>query len=166
MTTVLRKRFAILTGIALFIAAIVALVAVAQIPKPVLDDGLGPRLTPALVSAFLLVLAFGFTQAAWQGRIPDVVNDPEEAPLPGGKLRVGWLVGGLILMMVLLPYLGIGIAATVAFVLFARAFDSRLLWKEVLIGFLFIFVCWLLFDRGLGVQLGGLIKFGELFRLG
>ncbi|GAA5170475.1 tripartite tricarboxylate transporter TctB family protein [Viridibacterium curvum] len=160
-----RKHFAVAAGIAMFASAVAMLVAVAQIPKPVIDDGLGPRLMPAILAGFLMLLAMGFTQAAWQGRVPDVVNDPEEAPDPGSRQRALWLVAGLVALFVLLAYAGIGLAGVVSFALFARAFGSDSMPKAALIGLGTTLVIWLLFDRLLGVQLGGLIHFGE-WRLG
>lgn len=159
------KRFAVAAGIAIFAGAVATLAAVAQIPKPVLDDGLGPRMMPALVAGFLMVLAMGFTQAAWQGRVPDAANDPEEAPDPGGNQRAAWLVAGLAVMFLLLTYCGVGPAGVCAFALFARAFGSQSFPRALVIGTILTVLVWLLFDRVLGVQLGGLIRFGD-FRLG
>jgi putative tricarboxylic transport membrane protein len=159
------KRFAVLTGVVMFAGAAAILAAVAHIPKPVLDDGLGPRMMPALVAGFLMILAMGFTQAAWQGRVPDVVNDPEETPDPGANQRAAWMVAGLAALFVLLAYFGVGPAGVCAFALFARAFGSRSAGRDFVIATIFIVLIWLLFDRLLGVQLGGLIRFGD-FRLG
>lgn len=155
-----RKHFSVVAGIALFATAVALLAGVAQIPKPVIDDGLGPRLMPALVAGILLVLAMGFTQAAWQGRVPDAVNDPEEAPDPGGLLRAAWLVAGLVLLFALLAYTGIGPAGVFGFALFSRAFGSSSWLRALLIGAVVTVLIWLLFDRLLGVQLGGLIRLG------
>ncbi|MEN3111162.1 tripartite tricarboxylate transporter TctB family protein [Uliginosibacterium paludis] len=160
-----RKAFAVAAGIAMFGAAVALLAAVAHIPKPVLDDGLGPRMLPALVAGFLLVLAMGFTQAAWQGRVPDAVNDPEEAPDPGGLARAGWLVAGLVTLFCLLAFTGVGLAGMAGFALFAKAFGSRSFPHALLIGAILTLVVWALFDQLLGVQLGGLIHVGS-WRLG
>lgn len=149
----------------MFAAAVALLAAVAQIPRPVLDDGLGPRMLPALTAGFLLVLAMGFTQAAWQGRVPDAANNPEEAPDPGGLRRVAWLVAGLALLFGLLAYTGVGPAGAFAFVFFSRAFGSQSLPRALLIGTCLTLVIWALLDLLLGVQLGGLLHIGD-WRLG
>jgi len=159
------KRFGVVAGIAMFAAAIALLAAVAHIPKPVLDDGLGPRMLPALVAGFLLVLAMGFTQAAWQGRVPDAANDAEEAPDPGGLQRVAWLVSGLALLFALLAWTGIWPAGAFAFVLFSRAFGSTSWPRALLIGACLTLAIWALLDQLLGVQLGGLLRLGD-WRLG
>ncbi len=155
------KAFAVAAGITMFAAAVALLAAVAHIPKPVLDDGLGPRMLPALAAGFLLVRAMGFTQAAWQGRVPDAANDPEEAPDPGSRTRLAWLVSGLVALFGLLAFTGIGLAGTVGFALFARAFGSRSHPRALLIGAVLTVIVWALFDRLLGVQLGGLIPVGS-----
>ncbi len=160
-----RKAFAVAAGIAMFAAAVALLAAVAHIPKPVLDDGLGPRMLPALVAGFLLVLAMGFTQAAWQGRAPDAVNDPEDAPDPGGLARAGWLIAGLVALFSLLAFTGVGLAGIAGFALFARAFGSSSFPRALLIGTVLTLIVWALFDQLLGVQLGGFIHVGN-WRLG
>lgn len=160
------KLFPIAAGIAIFALAVLGVVGVMAIPKPIIDDGVGPRLLPGAGALFLLVLAMGYTQAAWQGRCPDAADDPELKPLPGGVGRGAWLIGGLAALMGLLATVGIGAAGTVGFALFAQAFGSRSLWRAGLMGLGVTLAIWLLFDRALGVQLGPFLKLGSLFTPG
>ncbi|MBN9425285.1 MAG: tripartite tricarboxylate transporter TctB family protein, partial [Burkholderiales bacterium] len=83
-----------------------------------------------------------------------VLDDPEEAPLAGGPGRVVWMVAGLAAMILFTPVFGIGIACVLAFVLVARAFDSRRWLRDLVVGLIFVFVVWYVFDQLLGVQLG------------
>lgn len=152
--------FPIAAGITLFVLAVTAITQVMAIPKPMIDDGVGPRLFPAATALFLLVLAMGFTQAAYKGNCPDVIDDPEQAPLPGGLARGAWLLGGLAAMLVILNFFGIGAAGIAAFLLFARAFGSHNTLQDLVVAVLLTLAIWLLFDRALGVQLGPFIKFG------
>lgn len=169
MTTWLKisgKLFPIVSGIGIFLLAVVGVVGVMEIPKPIIDDSVGPRLLPGAAALFLLILAMGFTQAAWQGRCPDAADDPEMTPVPGGARRGLWLVAGLVALMGLLATVGIGAAGAVSFALFAQAFGSRNIGRALLIGLGFILAIWLLFDRALGVQLGPFLSLGSLFKLG
>lgn len=160
------KLFPIVAGIGLFILAAIGVVGVMKIPKPIIDDAVGPRLLPAAAALFLLILAMGFTQAAYQGRCPDAADDPEMAPRPGGAVRGGWLLAGLAALMGLLATVGIGAAGTVGFALFAQAFGSRSPLKALFIGFLFSLAIWLLFDQALGVKLGPFLSLAFLFPAG
>jgi putative tricarboxylic transport membrane protein len=148
------RYFAVITGIALFAVAVLALAQVSVITSPPNADGFGPRLLPGMVAALFLLLVSGYTQAAYKGRSPDIIDNPDEAPRAGGVGRAMWLGAGLAALLVLVPYIGIGLACTVAFVLFARAFNSRRLLADAAVGLAFILCVWALFDRMLGVQLG------------
>ncbi|MDQ8024046.1 MAG: tripartite tricarboxylate transporter TctB family protein [Moraxellaceae bacterium] len=152
------KRFAVIAGLLLFAFAALMGVQASLIPAPIMQDALGPRLMPAALCGLLLILAMGYTQAAWQDRCPDVANDEDDAPLPGSLVRCAWLIGGLLVLLAAIPYVGIGGAATVAFLLFARAFNSRNPLQDLIVGVLFTLAVWALFDKLLGVQLGPFIK--------
>lgn len=154
MSTLYTRYFAVTTGIALFVVAVLALAQVTLINSPPNADGFGPRLMPGVVAALFLLLTVGFTQAAYKGRSPDIVDNPDEKPKSGGVFRAAWLVAGLLSLLLLIPFIGIGLACGVAFVLFARGFDSRRVLADAGVGLLFILCVWALFDRLLGVQLG------------
>ncbi|MDQ7990711.1 MAG: tripartite tricarboxylate transporter TctB family protein [Candidatus Dactylopiibacterium sp.] len=148
------RAFSVIVGLGLFAFTAVMGVQASLIPLPVMQDALGPRLLPGALCGLLLILAMGYTQAAWQDRSPDVINDEAEAPLPGRAARCAWFIGGLAALLALIPAIGIGAACALAFVLFARAFGSRAPLKDLLIGGLFSLAVWGLFDKLLGVPLG------------
>lgn len=152
------RRFAVIAGLLLFAFTALMGVQSSLIPAPIMQDALGPRLMPAALCGLLLILAMGYTQAAWQDRCPDVANDEDDAPLPGNLGRSAWLIAGLLVLLVLIPLVGIGAAATLAFVLFARAFNSRKPLNDLIVGALLTLAVWALFDKLLGVQLGPFIK--------
>jgi putative tricarboxylic transport membrane protein len=109
---------------------------------------------PAALVVLLGVLAVAYLHQALTGRASDAAHDPDESPLPGRRARFLYLVAGLAVMLLLTPLAGIGPACVAAFVLVARAFDSRRLLRDVLVACVFVFVIWYVFDRLLGVQLG------------
>jgi putative tricarboxylic transport membrane protein len=68
---------------------------------------------------------------------------------------MAWIVAGLALAVLLLERVGFPITATIAFALTARAFGSRRLWRDTLIGLALSVATFFVFARGLGVSLPG-----------
>lgn len=124
------------------------------IPEPPVAADVGPQTMPAALVVLLGVLALAYLYQALTGRASDATHDPDESPLPGRHARFLYLVAGLAAMLLLTPLAGIGPACVAAFVLVARAFDSRRLLRDLLVACVFVFVIWYVFDRLLGVQLG------------
>ena len=141
--------------------ACVALAAwqVGSIPEASFAVGAGPRAMPAALVALLGALALAYGWQALRGRCEDARNDPEQTPLPGAAVRLAAIVAGLAAMLLVIPLAGIGPACMAAFVLVARAFGSRRLLRDLLVGGAFVFVLWFGFDRLLGVQLGAFVAF-------
>lgn len=139
--------------------ALLALVGVAAwqvwvIPSPPVYATVGPSLMPAVVVGLLGILALGYLVQSLRGRSVDVLDDPQEQPLPGRVARVALLVGALAAWMALTPWLGIGVAGVAGFVLIARAFDSRRWLRDLIVATVFSATVWGTFHLLLGVQLG------------
>ncbi|MGD9943148.1 MAG: tripartite tricarboxylate transporter TctB family protein [Burkholderiaceae bacterium] len=152
-------------GARLMALALVAVVLVAAwqawlIPQPPALAEVGPREMPIALVAALAIAVLVYLRQAWRGEAPDTLHQPDEAPLPGGRGRVVWIVAGLAAILLLTPVLGIGAAAVAAFVLVARAFDSRRWLRDLIVALIFVFAVWYVFDRLLGVQLGPFVTLG------
>lgn len=148
------RRGAIVTALALLAIVLVAAWQVWVIPQPAGFAEVGPVAMPAVLVLLLAIAALVYLRQAWRGEAVDVLDDPDEAPLAGGRGRVAWIVAGLAAMMLFTPFFGVGVACVLAFVLVARAFDSRRWLRDLVVGLIFVFVVWYIFDRLLGVQLG------------
>ena len=132
---------------------------VTLIPEPTLGVGVGPRAMPAALVALLAALGAAYLWGALRGRQADLLDDPAESALPGAGSRVALLTLGLAAILALTPLAGIGVACGLAFALVARAFGSRRPLHDLVVGVLFVFVAWFVFDRLLGVQLGRFASF-------
>jgi len=153
------RRGPIALAVALLAGVAVAAWQVALIPEPAPGIGVGPRALPAALVALLAVLGVAYLWGALRGRQADLTDDPAESALPGAGRRVALLSSGLAAILVLTPPAGIGVACSVAFALVARAFGSRRPAHDLLVGVVFVFAAWFVFDRLLGVQLGRFAAF-------
>jgi putative tricarboxylic transport membrane protein len=96
-------------------------------------------------------LAVGALRGGWSHE----TDDFGEIDWPGGL----WMLGGLAANVALIDVVGFILASTVLFVLTARAFGSRKLARDAVIGFALAFVAYIGFDRVLGYRIGaGLIE--------
>lgn len=146
-------------------AALLALTTVAAwqvtlIPEPPVAADVGPATMPVALVVLLAGLVLAYLLQAWRGRAGDAIHDPQESPLEGRHGRVLSIAAGLAAMMALIPLAGIGPASVAAFALVARAFDSRRWLRDLLVGLVFAFAIWYVFDRLLGVQLGPFLRLG------
>lgn len=116
-------------------------------------------LASAALVALLAALGAAYLWGALRGRQADLLDDPAESALPGAGSRVALLTLGLAAILALTPLAGIGVACSLAFALVARAFGSRRPLHDLVVGVLFVFVAWFVFDRLLGVQLGRFASF-------
>jgi hypothetical protein len=87
--------------------------------------------------------------AAWGGRQP--VDDDAE---PGSLSRVVSLLGGGLIFIFGVPWLGFVLPATLCGMGVARAFDAPLGWRSAAVCGLVAATFWLVFARLLGVGLG------------
>jgi putative tricarboxylic transport membrane protein len=102
---------------------------------------IGPRAFPYAVAAGLVVLGI---LTAFEGIRHAAPPRPREAIGP-----MAWIVGGLLLQIALLRYVGFSIATGAVFAATARGFGRGPLWMTYPIGVVFALLIWLLFSKGL-----------------
>lgn len=131
---------------------------VSLIPAPPVYAELGPRFAPAVSAALLTALALAYWFADRKALNVDTLQDPEEGPLEGAASRIQWYALGLASLIILIPIAGLGPAGAVAFAGIARSFGSQRSLVDLAVGAAFTGLVWVLFAKGLGVQLGPLMK--------
>jgi putative tricarboxylic transport membrane protein len=115
----------------------------------------GPRAFAWATSAMLVVMGLFLVKDAVTGGWSHESDDFGEVDWPGGL----WMIAGLAANAALIDVIGFILASTVLFVFTARAFGSRQLARDAIIGFLLAFVAYVGFDRVLGYKIGtGLIE--------
>lgn len=140
-----------LLGVVIALAVLVGVAGwqVMIIPESAIRMAVGPQLVPALAVAALAVGTVAYVLSAWRGRQPLEV-DPE----PGALIRFGSLVGGGIVFVAGVPWLGFVLPATACGMGVARAFDEPFSGRSALVCGAIAVVFWLVFARLLGVGLG------------
>lgn len=118
--------------------------------------GVGPRAFPVLVGGALTLLGLILAVAIWRGMVltPESGEDVD-ATLEADLRPLGWIVAGLVLSVVLLERAGFPVTGALLFTVTARAFGSRRLVRNALIGLLVATATYVVFARGLGVSLPG-----------
>jgi putative tricarboxylic transport membrane protein len=118
--------------------------------------GIGPAFVPFIVAAFLAVLGAALLYQTLTGgfRRFNLASD-ETAPNRVGAI---WLSAGILAMAALIRPLGFPIAAISLFVLVARAFGSRRIGRDVLIGAALVFPIFWMFTLVLDVNLPHLVN--------
>lgn len=141
-------------GVALGLIGLGAFFAIESFSIPVspIYAKIGPTIFPQVVAAALMILGLMLLREAWLGQWRGESEDD------GSPARIDWqavalIAGGLLATVVLMKPAGFVVAATVLFVLVARAFGSRKLLGDSAWGFGLALVCHLAFVRGLGVEL-------------
>ena len=115
----------------------------------------GPRAFAWAASAMLVLMGALLAKDAALGGWSAESDEFGEVDWPGGL----WLVGGLVANVALIDVIGFILSSTLLFVFTARAFGSRQLVRDAIIGFLLAFVAYVGFDRVLGYKIGtGLIE--------
>ena len=115
----------------------------------------GPRVFAWAAAGMLVVMGGLLAKDAVQGGWSHESDEFGEIDWPGGL----WLLGGLAANVALIDIIGFILASTVLFLMTARAFGSRQLVRDAIIGFLLAFVSYVGFDRVLGYKIGsGLIE--------
>ena len=115
----------------------------------------GPRAFAWATSAMLVVMGLFLVKDAVTGGWSHESDEFGEVDWPGGI----WLVAGLAANVALIDVIGFILASTVLFLFTARAFGSRQLLRDGIIGFLLALVSYVGFDRVLGYKIGtGLIE--------
>jgi putative tricarboxylic transport membrane protein len=118
--------------------------------------GIGPAFLPTIVSLFLAALGLGLLYQACSGgfRRLDVQAQDARPDVRGAV----WVSAGILLMAMLMKYTGFVIAAVVLFVCVARAFGSKRIAIDALIGAALVLPVFWLFTLVLDVNLPQLIN--------
>jgi putative tricarboxylic transport membrane protein len=105
----------------------------------------GPKTVPYIVAACLFGLSIWTAAEAWRGDFPER-EEQQTAPIL-------WVVGGLIVQMLTIKTVGFSLATALMFTATAYAFNERRIWLTLPVGFVFCFLVWLAFARGLQLSL-------------
>jgi putative tricarboxylic transport membrane protein len=118
--------------------------------------GVGPRAFPVLVGGALALLGVILAVAIRRGLVltPESGEDVD-ATMEADLRPLAWIGAGLVLSIVLLERAGFPLTGALLFTLTARAFGSRRLVRDALIGLLVATATYVVFARGLGVSLPG-----------
>jgi putative tricarboxylic transport membrane protein len=115
----------------------------------------GPRAFAWAASVMLVVMGGLLALDALRGGWSHETDDFGEVDWLGGL----WMLGGLAANVALIDVIGFILASTVLFVFTAKAFGSRQIVRDAIIGFLLAFAAYIGFDRVLGYKIGsGLIE--------
>lgn len=111
----------------------------------------GPRFSPLLVAAALLVIGVLLLRQALTGgwRNMEAATPPE----PFFVLAFWWIAGGLAINMAVIGFIGFTLASALLFVMVTRGFGSRNLMRDGVIGLVLALVVFLFFTRVLGLAL-------------
>jgi putative tricarboxylic transport membrane protein len=110
----------------------------------------GPRLFPALIAAGLIVVGALLLKEAYGAGFRNPPDDPRGA---FDALAFGWIAAGIVTHMVLISSIGFILASTLLFICAARGFGSRSLLRDAVIGLAISVVVFVIFTRGLTLQL-------------
>lgn len=113
-------------------------------------SGLSPRFLPTLVAVGLALcgtaLLFGAARA-------NATSRAAETPAFAGGASVAWLMGGLVMHLVLITWIGFVAASVLLLTCAARGHGSNRPARDALIALALSFPVWWLFAKGLGLGL-------------
>lgn len=147
-----------LIGCFLLVFCALAVWQVFSIPESTIQSEVGPILAPSILVALLTLLSVFYLVAAIRNQVPDCIHHDDERPLPGGKKRVAFLLGGGLSFILLTKAVGFLIPATVCGLGVAMAFDAKFNVKTLFVVFAIAGTFWTLFSAILGVDLGPLVN--------
>jgi putative tricarboxylic transport membrane protein len=110
----------------------------------------GPRAFAWATSCMLIVMGLFLVKDAVMGGWSHETEEFGEVDWQGGL----WMVGGLVVNVALIEFIGFILASTLLFIFTARAFGSRSLVRDTLIGLTLTVVAYVGFDRVLGYKIG------------
>ena len=109
---------------------------------------------PRVLSVVLALLAMATVVQALRGKIPDEAHSEEDPPLPGARVRMGWMFAAILCTPAALHLFGFLAGGIVGFAGVTRAFGARS-WPAILgWGAVATLVVWLVFDKLLTLKLG------------
>lgn len=153
-------------GLGILVLGAVVLWQAAVIPDSPIPAPVGPRAVPFAVGAGLLLLGVGLGTAALRGGWSHELEEVRDAP-PTNWRALAYLGAGLLANLLLIVPLGFTLAATVQFVLVARAFGSRHPLRDLVVALVLCLAVWFGFVQVLGVNIGaGLLERAILTALG
>jgi putative tricarboxylic transport membrane protein len=110
----------------------------------------GPRAFAWATSAMLVFMGLLLVKDAVTGGWSHETDEFGEVDWQGGL----WMVGGLVINVALIETIGFILASSLLFIFTARAFGSRSLVRDTLIGLALTVVAYVGFDRVLGYKIG------------
>ncbi|HZY69060.1 MAG TPA: tripartite tricarboxylate transporter TctB family protein [Devosia sp.] len=106
---------------------------------------IGPQTIPYVIAHCLAALGIWTVVEAVRGDFPK--REPQEA------LPVLWIVGGLLIQLLTIRWIGFSLATGMLFALVARGFGERRFWLSLPLGIILSLVVWFIFARGLSLTL-------------
>jgi putative tricarboxylic transport membrane protein len=141
-----RPDWAALTfAIFLFCLALIVASDALRIPAVAQYARIGPQTIPFAIAIGLAGLSVWGAIEALRGDFP--AREPQE------RLPVLWIVGGLLVQLLTIRFIGFSIATGLLFALVARGFDERRFWISVPAGIILATIVWVIFARGLALTL-------------
>lgn len=138
-------RAALVIAVALFALAVLVAWDASRLGTGGAYARIGPQTIPYVIAICLAGLAGWTVFEAYRGDFPE--RDQQDF------VPVVWIVGGLIVQMALIRFVGFSIATGILFAMTARAFGARRLWLTIPAGILLAGIVWLIFARGLSLSL-------------
>lgn len=134
----------VIAAVLLVLAAVVAwdasrITGVAQYAR------IGPQTVPYAIALCLAGLGLWTILEAWRGDFPE--REPQEV------MPFLWIVGGLLIQLVTIRFIGFSIATGLLFALVARGFGERRFWISIPFGIVLSIIVWVIFARGLSLTL-------------
>lgn len=113
-------------------------------------SGLSPRFLPTLVAVGLAVCGAALLVGALRSA---AVAAPADTPAFMGSAPLAWLLGGLLVHLVLITWIGFVAASVILLTCAARGHGSTRPIRDALIALALSFPVWWLFAKGLGLGL-------------
>jgi len=144
-------------GLAVLLLGGVCLYAASSLPITAQYAGIGPGMALVAIGAGFLLLGVLLLIQIAQGEVFEPLDaENAAANQPMDKRAFVTALAAVVLPVLIMEPLGLPITAMLSFVLVARAFGSRRVRADLLVGLILGSVCWLLFTW-LGLQLGGFL---------
>jgi len=144
-------------GLAVMLLGAVCLYAASQLPITAQYAGIGPGMLLVVIGAVFLLLGVLLLIQIARGEVFEPLDaENAAANQPMDKRAFATALVAVVLPGLIMEPLGLPITAMLSFMLVARAFGSRRVRSDLLLGLILGSACWLLFTW-LGLQLGGFL---------
>jgi putative tricarboxylic transport membrane protein len=147
-------------GVFVLAMAVMVLIGALLLPRDMGYSVIGAQAFPLAVAFLLAVVGAGLVWQAISGGFRFLPSGTEEEPAPSRQRwqGAGWVSAGLLANALLIGQIGFVLSSTLLFMAAARAFGSKNVKRDLLIGLLIIVPVYLGFTKGLSVPLPALIK--------